>query len=285
MNLKDRLENIKTTNIISIKDDYFGDNFYDVQEIFADSKEIRTIISETINAGKNIVFIAEPYIDKILIAKYFKFLMAYKSEDVIISNNLTEEMLSSDLRVNIIPTPNMKDVVKILEYIMYGYKSFSFGMNFVGSNNTINKLKTAIEINNKNMQEESIETLLASSNLVFVYFDKNIDGLFYISKIEKLVADSSSVDVVTILDLHVEKVNQKKARKLKNKKLDKKDTEIQQEEDITVEQEPNSTETQVEISDTKEEKVEESLEERTKKINKCKKLKEKFKNKKAKLSE
>lgn len=288
MNLKDRLENIRTSNILSIKDDYQQDNFFDVEEIFADSKEIRTVISETINAGKNMVFISEPSIDKMLIAKYFKFLMAYKSEDVVISNNLTDEILSSESRVNILPLPSMQDVVKILEYIMYGYKSFVFGMNFVGSENTINKLTTSIAINNKNMSQESIETLLSSSNLVFVYFDKNIDGLFYISKIDKLVSENLSNEIVTIIDLHVEKANQKKRKISKKSSVEKEIVEEPKKSNVEEPLTNDNVDVQT-VNDSKTveetENIEENSEERVKKINKYKKLKEKFKNKKANQSE
>lgn len=285
MNLKDRLENIKTTNIVTIKDDYFTEDFFNVEEIFADSKEFRQIIIETINAGKNIVFVSQPSIDNSLIAKYFKFLMAYKQEDVYLSNNVTEEFLLSDSKVNIIASPSAKDVVKILEYIMYGYKSFVFGMNFVGADNIINKLKTSILINNPNITENSIETLLCSSNLVVVYFDKNSDGLFYISKIDKIVSDSYVSDVITILDLHVEKAQQKK-KKTSKKTIGNKPIKV---EEIPVvefsENEINQDVLSENVEPKKIEDNEKSLDDRIKKINKYKKLKEKFKSKKAKKSE
>lgn len=285
MNLKDRLENIKTTNIVTIKDDYFTDDLFNLDEIFADSKEFRQIIIETINAGKNIVFVSQPSIDNSLIAKYFKFLMAYKQEDVYLSNNVTDEFLLSDSKVNIIASPSIKDVVRILEYIMYGYKSFVFGMNFVGSDNIINKLKTSILINNPNITENSVETLLCSSNLVVVYFDKNSDGLFYISKIDKIVSDSFVSDVITILDLHVEKAQPKK--KKTSKKVAENKT-IKVEEAPVVELLENNMNEDVVSENIESKKIEDnenSLDDRTKKINKYKKLKEKFKNKKVKQSE
>lgn len=285
MNLKDRLENIKTTNIVTIKDDYFTDDLFNLDEIFADSKEFRQIIIETINAGKNIVFVSQPSIDNSLIAKYFKFLMAYKQEDVYLSNNVTDEFLLSDSKVNIIASPSIKDVVRILEYIMYGYKSFVFGMNFVGSDNIINKLKTSILINNPNITENSVETLLCSSNLVVVYFDKNSDGLFYISKIDKIVSDSFVSDVITILDLHVEKAQPKK--KKTSKKVAENKT-IKVEEAPVVELPENNMNEDVVSENIESKKIEDnenSLDDRTKKINKYKKLKEKFKNKKVKQSE
>ncbi len=285
MNLKDRLENIKTTNIVTIKDDYFTDDLFNLDEIFADSKEFRQIIIETINAGKNIVFVSQPSIDNYLIAKYFKFLMAYKQEDVYLSNNVTDEFLLSDSKVNIIASPSIKDVVRILEYIMYGYKSFVFGMNFVGSDNIINKLKTSILINNPNITENSVETLLCSSNLVVVYFDKNSDGLFYISKIDKIVSDSFISDVITILDLHVEKAQPKK--KKTSKKVAENKT-IKVEEAPVVELPENNMNEDVVSENIESKKIEDnenSLDDRTKKINKYKKLKEKFKNKKVKQSE
>lgn len=285
MNLKDRLENIKTTNIVTIKDDYLADDFFDVEKIFADSKEIRKIIVETINAGKNIAFVSQPSIDKSLIAKYFRFLMAHRQEDVYFSGNVTDEFLFSDSKINIIASPTMKDIVKILEHIMYGYNSFVFGVNFVGFDNTINKLKTSILINNPNITENAVETLFSSSNLVFVYFDKNADGLFYVSKIDKVVSESFVSDSVTILDLHVEKAQTKKK---KTTKKTVKDEVLKTEEAPVVElseDKLNEESVSENIELVKNEENKESLDERAKKINKYKKLKEKFKNKKVNKSE
>lgn len=217
MNLKDRLENIRKTNVISIKEDNEKDFLFDIEDVFADSKELRTIITETIASGKNIVFVSEPSIDKSLVSRYFSFLLLNRLEDVIVSENLTDEILFSDSRINILPKPSIKEIVKILEYIMYGYKSFVFGMNFATLDNVLNKIKTAISINCKGIASEAIETLLSSSNLVIVYLNKNVDGLFYVSKIDKLVSENFVTDVVTVIDFQQQKPISKKNKK--NKKV------------------------------------------------------------------
>ena len=215
MNLKDRLENIRKTNVISIKEDNEKDFLFDIEDVFADSKELRTIITETIASGKNILFVSEPSIDKSLVSKYFSYLLLNRLEDVIVSENLTDEILFSDSRINILPKPSIKEIVKILEYIMYGYKSFVFGMNFATLDNILNKIKTSISINCKGISSEAIETLLSSSNIVIVYLNKNIDGLFYVSKIDKLVSENFITDVVTIIDFQQQKPITKKNKKNK----------------------------------------------------------------------
>ena len=242
MNLKDRLDSIRKTNVISIKEDNDKDFLFDVKDVFADSEELRAIITETIASGKNILFVSEPSIDKALVAKYFSFLLLHRLEDVVISENLTNEVLYSDSRTNIIPSPNIKEIVKILEYIMYGYKSFVFGMNFATLDNVLNKLKAAIAINYNGVSQDAIETILSSSNLVLVYLNKNIDGLFYISKIDKVVSENFVTELVTIIDFQQQKPITKKNKKFKktfkSKLIAAKDVSENIEEDIDEAEQP-----------------------------------------------
>lgn len=216
MNLKDRLESIKKTNIISIKEeDEKKDFLFGLSDIFADSKELRTIITETIASGKNIVFVSEPSIDKYLVSKYFSCLLFNRPEEVVVSETLTDEVLYSNSRINIIPKPTIQEIVKILEYIMYGYKSFVFGMNFASLDNILNKIKAAISLNVSGLSIETINTILVSSNLVVVYLNKNVDGLFYISKIDKVVCEDFVPEVITIIDFQQQEPLTKKNRKFK----------------------------------------------------------------------
>ena len=157
MNLKDRLESIRKTDVVSIKEDYEHKFLFDIEDVFADSQELKTIITETISLGKNILFVSEPSIDKNLVSKYFSYLLLHRLDDVIVSEYITDEILSSESRINIIPKPSVKEIVKILEYIMYGYKTFVFGMNFATLDNVLNKIPDKFELEKTLVKSKQIK--------------------------------------------------------------------------------------------------------------------------------
>ena len=57
MNLKDRLENIKSANVLSIKESEEYSLSFDVEQVFLDSDDVKRILIQSINEGKNIVFV------------------------------------------------------------------------------------------------------------------------------------------------------------------------------------------------------------------------------------
>ena len=301
MNLKDRLENIRTTNVLEIKGNEENIIGFDVEQVFLDSDDVKRILIQAIDEGKNILFSSNPSMDVSLLIKYFTQLLASKEADIVFPKNLFDEVLGYENRINIIPSPSINELVAVLEKIMYGYKSFLFGLKFSNSNYLLEKIKTAISLNFKNLSVENIEILLGSSDLIFVNFDKNSDGLYYVSKIEKVIFENYKTDTLTLFD------SNPKLKKEEHQEVEKKQEEsvlLEEKNEQVVEQpaevvdvlsdeqvlEENKTEQVQELEMVEEKPADVSVEdvektESSKKINKYTKLKEKVKRKKASTQE
>ena len=94
--------------------------------------------------------------------------------------------------------PSIYEIVKILEYIIYGYKSFIFAMDMNSFEDVLEKIKTVIAVNFKNLTEKNIDTLISNSNTIFVYFSKNEDGLFTITNIGEIINENNTVNIVPV---------------------------------------------------------------------------------------
>ncbi len=184
MNLKDRLEYIKQTNTISIKDNDNSDSCPGITDVFADSINVRNLILNLIRENKNIIFAGDKSIDKLMTAVYFQSLIGENNSEII--NSIDENISNKNFQKNIVPNPDIYNIVKIFEYIIYGYKSFIFGLDLNNSDNFIDKLKTLIALNFKNLTDANINTLIGSSNSAFVFISRNDDGLYFISEINKI---------------------------------------------------------------------------------------------------
>jgi len=184
MNLKDRLEYIKQTNTISIKDNDSQGSYPGITDVFADSVDVRNLILNLIHENKNIIFAGDKSIDKLMAAVYFQSLIGENNSEII--NSIDENISNRNFQKNIVPNPDIYNIVRIFEYIIYGYKSFIFGLDLNNSDNFLDKLKTLIALNFKNLTDSNINTLIGSSDSVFVFISKNDDGLYFISEINKI---------------------------------------------------------------------------------------------------
>lgn len=184
MNLKERLVNTKKNSASLNKNVLLFDGNCDVNNFFIDKNEVKNILSQQLASYKNIIFVCDKSIDNSLIANYFYSLSNVFGSTIV--DSVENDIENFNNRISIIPNPNINEIVKIFEYILYGYKSFVFGLNFSSNIDILNKLKTVIAINYPNLNNINIETLLGFSNSLFVYFEINDDGLYYISEINKL---------------------------------------------------------------------------------------------------
>ena len=184
MNLKDRLDIIKNTNNLSIKQDINIDTCLDVKNFFENSSIVREIINSFISNGKNILFICDKSIDKDILSYSIKSLL--ESQNIELYNSVSKNVDSLHSGIKVIPSKSICDVVKILEYIMYGYNSFIFSLDILFDDNFLEKLKTIIALNYRNFMEENIKTLLGYSNLIVIPLYRNDDGLFVISEIREI---------------------------------------------------------------------------------------------------
>ena len=184
MNLKDRLDNIKNTNVISIKEGIDTDSFVDIKNIFVNSDDVKNILDYVLLKKNNIAFVADKSIDRVLLSNYVKSLLY--NYDIEIFNSLDQNIVDFYSKIKLFPNPSINDVVKIFEYIIYGYNSFIFSLEMSYDENFIDKLRAVIAVNFKNLTEENINTLIGCSDLYVLPINRNEDGLFIVSEVIKL---------------------------------------------------------------------------------------------------
>ena len=303
MNLKDRLENIRTTNVLSIKGNEEVSSNFDVEQVFLDSNEVKSVLIQAIDESKNILFVSHPTMESSLVIKYFKQLFNSKEADVVLPKNLFDEVLVYENRINLIPSPSISEIIHILEKIMYGYKSFVFGITLGNSDYTLEKIKTAISLNYQNLSEENVDILLGTSDLILVNFDKNTDGLYYVSKIDKVIFENYKLGTLALFDSKPNAVTKKIEEHpveevvVKNDVVEEQIVEKQEEvvsssqsiiDEVEIEKEEENLEENLVIEETVDVSLtvnEDIKEETTKKRNKYTALKEKVKRKKAATQE
>lgn len=233
MNLKDRLVNIKKNNNFLNNDGIFFDVNCDVNNFFIDRVEVKKMLSAFFSSFKNIIYVCDKNIDNALIANYFYSISNVYGATIV--DDVVNEIENFNNRISIIPNPNIKDVVKIFEYILYGYKSFVFGLNFSSNLEIINKLKTVIAINYPNLTDVNINTLLGFSNSLFVYVSMNDDGLFYISEINEMVYSNEELKLKNIFSVKNNIDEQNLENAVVEEKQECLNIDVIQEEDVTTE--------------------------------------------------
>ena len=183
MNLKDRLESIKNANIISIKKN-IDEQDIDIKNFFVNFNEVSDILKSIIEEKRNVVFVSDNSIDKSIVVSGVKSI--FSDFDIEIFNSIDDNIVDSFSKIKLFPNPLINDVVKIFEYIIYGYNSFIFSLEMTYDENFIDKLKAVIAVNFKNLTEENINTLIGCSDLYILPINRNEDGLFIVSEVIKL---------------------------------------------------------------------------------------------------
>lgn len=191
MKIKDRLKKNKNENSIFIKTKERNIQEFSIEDIFADSNEIRDYLIEQIKKYRNIILVSSKSFDKLIIAEYIN--SQIKKENSRIIEDIDSDINNLNGVINIIPNPDIRTVVKILEQILYGCSSFIFGLNLGTYENIINKIKTLIALNYQNLSDTNISTLLASANPIIVCVSKNDDDLLFISKISEIKSDETQL--------------------------------------------------------------------------------------------
>ena len=102
MNLKDRLENIKSVNVFSLKDAEETSLNFDVEQVFLDSDDVKSILIQAVNEGKNILFLSTPTMEPSLVSKYFKKLFYAEQKDIVLYKDVFDEPQYSENKINFI---------------------------------------------------------------------------------------------------------------------------------------------------------------------------------------
>lgn len=196
MNLKDRLKHsvkiqkpkVETSKLVQYKDESF------VSDIFVKDENAEKILAEILSTNNNVIFASSVECENVIISQYLKtHLPVGESVETIFDVNSNIKFVNSSKII--FSNPNIKEFVKVLEFILYGYKNFIFGINVCQYENIIETIKTLILVNNPNLSEKTFNTLVGTSHPIIVYFKKNTDGLFYVSNIGKIIGDNDSLEL------------------------------------------------------------------------------------------
>ncbi len=274
MNFKERLEltnskyNSQPTH--KAEDLIIKDNF-DLINIFERNEQSENILSEILKTNKNIILICSKEYDNELFCNYIRnFIDKSKSVEVLsnVSDNLHYISASKVIAID----PDIKETIKILELILTGLKSFIFTINIKNYNNVLESIRTLISLNATYLSQNAINHLIAESDSVMVFFERNSDGLFYVKNIEEVQSSENNIVLNSLFEYEI-KENDKVTKETQKKKTIKKKEKIQKEEE-------NKSTLKSEINDTEENKqVNNQKHIITNKVNKYKLLKIKYNKK------
>lgn len=277
MNLKDRLDNIKQANKISIKDEPLLQEYNNISDLFADSLQIKDFIINMLSSKKNLIFVHDNNIDKEIIIHYFYSIL--QKMDAVIIDNIENHINNMNNKIKILSMYSVFDMVKVFEYILYGYNSFIFGLQLASSENIVDKLKAVIALNYPNMTEKNINTLVDYSDVVYICFSKKNNGLIFISEAYEQIYQNGDILLESVLN-NEDNQNESDINSM-NAVIDISDSSIEinenTDDNINSDIDENIEDTDiVEETNTENSISKEQIEH---KVNKYKLLKEKFKNK------
>ena len=86
--------------------------------------EVSDILKSIIEEKRNVVFVSDNSIDKSIVVSGVKSI--FSDFDIEIFNSIDDNIVDSFSKIKLFPQPLINDVVKIFEYIIYGYNSFIF---------------------------------------------------------------------------------------------------------------------------------------------------------------
>ncbi len=187
MNIKDRLKTSKRTTSPEKKENT-GIKYKNAEKYFTDGKYVKNLLKAYIKNAKNIIFIINNSFDAELISLYFKSFIKDSDKN------------PQESKIEIVSEPSIIETVKIFENIISLDKSYIFGLKINKPDNILDKLTALIAVNFPNLQKMNIDTLISSSESVFVYFDKDKEGMYFISKIEEMVNTENGIEFEKIFD-------------------------------------------------------------------------------------
>lgn len=294
MKFKDRLDlfNNSDDSVNENQDAVMIKDESDVSEIFVKDRTVEQLIKEAVLSMKNIIITSGIDCDNTILTQYVKQFFP-KSDSCEIIYDVNKDLKYIKAKRVIIPAPDVKDIVKIFEYILYGYKSFIFSMNIKNYNNIIESLKTLILLYCPNLTDSGINNLIGQSDALIVHFDKNKDGLFMVNNIGQIKFKDNTLLLNTVYEILTDdNITNfiEKAILIENKEANTEDNPLEDEpSDETENVVPNKEEDKVEeaVLEIKEDVNSNEAEDNTqneqpKKVNKYKLLKDKIKKKKDK---
>ena len=256
MGIKDRLRNKKNIDIfVEVKSDTY------ITEIFNRDKTAEKILSDAILNSKNIVISCGSDCDKSIIKTYVKH-------------------FAGDYELTIFDK-GIPGIFKQYEQCVAGTFGTISIINIKHFDNILNDLKVLMSINCPNLAQDKIDEILSFLNPIIVHFAKDEDGLFYINNIAYVNINDSSFELENIYHTETQQNNTVEI-------LDKIYTNTEEEKEIIISaEEPPVIQEYKTSEEVKEEEKQESTEKEdedkktSKKVNRFKLLRDKFRFKKA----
>lgn len=262
MNIKERLQNLKKENSISIKEDYSASLFFQKEDT------LENIFVKAFNNNKNFILVCDKDCDKEIICDYFKKFIRNK-ESVETLHNTTDDIQFSIATKIIVTEPKIKDIINILKLSINDFKTFLFAIHLKNFETTIKSLSTLISIELPNLKNENINHLIGSSEAIVVYISKNEDDFYYIKNIGEIEYKDEKPILKDIYNKEIKEISEEEIT------ITNKTSEKEQEKEIEIEIENNTKK-------EPEKKLKIELDFSKNKKNKYKLLKEKIKKSKSK---
>ncbi len=173
MKFKDRLNSIYSTeNEKKLKKEI--EPQIDVDN-FVKDKIAEKIIKESLTSFDNIIIASSVDCDSSVLCNYIKSLVKNNNENKIIYN------------------PDIRELVKIVENIIYGQKGYIFHSKINDYVNFVEKLKLLLLINYPNMTEITADKIMEYLGALVIFVSQEDEGNLYISNIGKMKKEKSGI--------------------------------------------------------------------------------------------
>ncbi len=197
MKFKDRLNLYKESIISENNNQIEFKQDVDVLDIFLPNSDVNIIIEDAICNNKNIIVASSIDCDNTICAQYIKMFIK-DTDNVELLYDINKDIQFIKANRIIVPDIDILGFVKILEFILYGYKSFIYTIDIKTYENILESIKTLIMLYYKNLTDCAVENLLGLSNSIIVYINKNADGLFYVSNIGTIEYKDKNLSLVCL---------------------------------------------------------------------------------------
>ena len=199
MNLKDRLKTTVKLKKIKAEKNLIANSIDESVHSagILKNQNVEDVLSQILTCDSNVILASSVDCENSEVAQYVKSLLpsSFSVETIYDVASNIKFVKSSKI---VFPNPNIKEFVKILELIQYGYKNFIFAISICQFENIIEILKALVLLNFGNLSEKNFNTLMSTASPYIVYFKKNADDMLYVSNIAQVVLDKNSLTVFDV---------------------------------------------------------------------------------------
>lgn len=217
MNFKERMGEVNAFKITDDGISYNSNEDVIVLSSFQRDEKAEKVLRRILLGNKNIILLSPKNVDSNLLCFYIRKFIS-KNESVEVIRNVKDSIEYVSASKVIVPSPSVRETVKLFELIMYDYKSFIWTMNVKSYSRILKTLETLILLHGPNLTSENAKHLLGESDCCFVFFNADNDGLYYISDIG--LAEYDNDDIVILNTLYSKNMVQNKRVNVLKEEID-----------------------------------------------------------------